>query len=430
LPVAYSAPRRVRLAWFSPLPPVRSGIAEVNRDLLPQLDGEFDIDRFDEPRAHDFVWNHRRRPYDLVVYQLGNASCHDYMWAYLARYPGLVVLHDPRLHHARARLLLNLRRFDDYRREFWYDHPDVIRDVVEYAVVGLGGPIYYLWPMLRLVMNTARTIAVHNGRVAGQLRQEYPRAAVETIRLGTAPLESSDAARASIRARFGIDDDGVLFSVFGKLTAEKRIAQIVRAFAAIVDDGSDVHLMLAGDASAYTSLDAELGSFGIGNRVHVTGYVDETDVGAYLSAADVCLCLRWPTALETSASWLQCLSARRPTLITDLAHLADVPESVALRVDLLDEEASLHRAMRRLAKDAGLREELSRGGRDHWAANHTVPLMAEDYRRVIANTLARTAPVPSDLPHHVTDDHTEPARAIARRFGITLEDVWSQFGVR
>ena len=49
---------------------------------------------------------HGLAPYDLVVYQLGNARCHDYMWPYLVRYPGLVVLHDAALHHARARALL------------------------------------------------------------------------------------------------------------------------------------------------------------------------------------------------------------------------------------------------------------------------------------------------------------------------------------
>jgi glycosyltransferase involved in cell wall biosynthesis len=413
-----------RLAWFSPLPPVRSGVADVNRELLAELDGHFEIDRFDEPRAHDFVWKHRRRAYDLVVYQLGNASCHDYMWAYLARYPGLVVVHDPRLHHARARQLLNLKRFDDYRHEFWYDHPDVTRDVVEYAVVGLGGPIYYLWPMVRLVMNTARVVAVHNGRVADALRHEHPGSVVEAIRLGTAPLETSDASRASIRARFGICDDAVVFVAFGKLTAEKRVTQIVRAFAALVRSGVKAYLMLAGDASGYAPLDAEVQASGVGDRVHVAGYVDAADVPAYLSAADVCLCLRWPTALETSASWLQCLSAGRPTVITDLAHLSDVPDSVALRVDLLDEDASLYRAMRRLADDARLRDDLSREGRDYWAANHTVRLMADDYRRIIRTALARPAPSPPDLPRHVTDDHTEPARAIARRFGVDLDDAW------
>src|SRR6266567_2951745 len=124
----------MRLAWFSPLPPARSGIAAYSDELLPLLDAGHQIDRFPEARAHDFLWMARRTPYDLVVYQLGNAPCHDYMWAYLARYSGLVVLHDARLHQARARALLVAGRADDYRAEFAYDHPDARPDVAEYAV--------------------------------------------------------------------------------------------------------------------------------------------------------------------------------------------------------------------------------------------------------------------------------------------------------
>jgi len=96
----------MRIAWFSPLPPTRSGIAAYSVELLPYLERRYTIETFDEGRAHDFVWTHRQDPYDLAVYQLGNAPWHDYMWAYLAAYPGLVVLHDARLHHARARQLL------------------------------------------------------------------------------------------------------------------------------------------------------------------------------------------------------------------------------------------------------------------------------------------------------------------------------------
>ncbi len=160
----------MRLAWFSPLPPERSGIAAYSADLVPRLAPAHAIDCYTAENVRDFLWKARRDPYDLVVYQLGNAPCHDYMWGYLAAFPGLVVLHDARLHHARARALLQQERFDDYRREFWYDHPEARRDVVEYAVAGLGGPIYYCWPMLRVVMRTARLVAVHNPRVAADLR--------------------------------------------------------------------------------------------------------------------------------------------------------------------------------------------------------------------------------------------------------------------
>ena len=162
----------MRVAWFSPLPPAPSGIASYSAEVLPLVDAPgsgCSIDCFvDRPGgsrigagppgdapipgvfvAHDFVWKQQRAPYDLVVYQLGNARWHDYMWAYLARYPGLVILHDARLHHARARHLLSQQRFDDYRREFRYNHPEAPAGVAEYAVEGLSGSIYYFWPMLR-----------------------------------------------------------------------------------------------------------------------------------------------------------------------------------------------------------------------------------------------------------------------------------------
>ena len=98
----------MRVAWFSPLPPVRSGIAAYSAELLPTLRADHAIDAYQESNAHDFVWRARRDPYDLVVYQLGNAPCHDYMWAYLAAFPGLVVLHDARLHRNAWRALAQL----------------------------------------------------------------------------------------------------------------------------------------------------------------------------------------------------------------------------------------------------------------------------------------------------------------------------------
>jgi glycosyltransferase involved in cell wall biosynthesis len=423
----------MRIAWFSPLPPARSGIATYSADLVPRLAPEHAIDCFSETTVRDFAWKARREPYDLVVYQLGNAPCHDFMWGYLAAHPGLVVVHDARLHQARARSLLQRERFDDYRREFWYDHPDARRDFAEYAVAGLGGPIYYCWPMLRAVMRTARMIAVHSPRVAADLRAEFPGAAIEAIHLGVAPLVPDTAARQLVRAALGVPADAVLFAAFGKITAEKRIAAILRAFAPIARDRSDVHLLLAGDAAEYPALTAMLAGSPHASRVHVTGYVADEAIADYLAASDACLCLRWPTALETSASWLQCLAAGQPTVISDLAHLVDIPtleprgwtrshpqvDPVAVRIDLLDEDGSLERAMRALAEEPRLRESLGRAGHAYWAAHHTLDVMTEDYRRLIAAAAARPAPAVDDLPAHFTDDHSQTAQAIMDALGIS-----------
>ena len=425
----------MRIAWFSPLPPVRSGIAAYSAEVLPRLTAHFDIECFTETNAHDFVWSARRRPYDLIVYQLGNAPCHDYMWAYLVAYPGLVVLHDARLHHARARSLLHQRRFDDYRREFQYDHPDATPGFVEYAVEGLGGSIYYFWSMLRVVMRTARTVAVHNPRVADDLREQYPDVAIEVLRMGVPAIEPDRVARASARRALALPDEAVVFAAFGKVTAEKRIAAILGALGALAEEGREVRLLLVGDAGEHATLQEDIARHGVADRVLVTGHVADEAIAAHLAAADVCLCLRWPTAQETSASWLRCLAAGRPTVISDLAHLVDIPtldprdwrvspratDPVAVAIDLLEEEESLALAMRRLADDRRLRDDLARAGHAHWAAHHTLGAMAADYQRVMAQAAARPAPIVSDLPSHFTEDHTEWARRLARQFGIELD---------
>jgi len=443
----------VRIAWFSPLPPIRSGIASYTAELVPLLRPELDIDCFVErPEAsstiadhliaphlvhdaHDFVWMHQRRPYDLVVYQLGNARYHEFMWAYLARYPGVVVLHDAMLHHARARHLLSARRIDDYRQEFRYDHPAAPVDVTEYAVEGLSGSIYYFWPMVRAVVRTARTIVVHNQRVAEQLRLEHPGVPIEAIRMGVPAMAAEPEARRTIRRTLEIADDAVVFAVFGRLTREKRIDSILRAMTALVADGINAHLLIGGDGSGFPELDARIAGLGLSGRVHVCGYVADDRVAAFLAAADACLCLRWPTAQETSAAWLRALAAARPTVVTALAHTVDVPtadgqsgrrshpwiDPVAIAVDLLNEDESLVAAMRRLASDGPLRSELARAGHAYWEREHRLELMADDYRRVLQQAIGRPAPIVDDLPRHLTDDHTGLLRSLAGSFGLRID---------
>jgi glycosyltransferase involved in cell wall biosynthesis len=403
----------MRIAWFSPFPPERSGIAAYSVEIVPLLSAAHAIDRVPESGAHDFVWKHRRHPYDLIVYQLGNAPCHDYMWAYLAAYPGLVVLHDARLHHARARRLLKDRRSDDYRRELAYDHPDARPDVAEYAVEGLSGPINYFWSMLRVVMRTARLVAVHNTRLADDLRSEYTGVDIEAIRMGVPAIGTDAGARRRVRQALHIPDEAVVFAAFGKVTPEKRIPAILSALAVLRRDGIDAWLLVVGDAGDSPEL--------VADGVRATGYVVDKDIGGYLAAADACLCLRWPTALETSASWLRCLAAARATVMTDLPHLVDIPLSVALRVDLLSEERDLVDALRRLAVEPPLREALARAGHAYWRADHTLASMADDYLRLLPLAAARPAPAPTDLPPHFTEDYSEPAREIARRFGVPID---------
>jgi glycosyltransferase involved in cell wall biosynthesis len=427
----------MRLAWFSPLPPAATGVASCSADVLPRLDASgLEIDRYEHSNAHEFVWRNRRSPYELVVYQMGNSSWHDYMWAYLFHYPGLVVLHDARLHHARGAYLLGERRIDDYRKEFAYNHPHTAEAAAEYVLEGLRGSGFYLWPMVRAVVESARVVAVHNEFVAEELRETYPRTRIERIHLGVPEMTPSPGGRERIRRQLDIPPQSIVFVAFGLMTAEKRIDPILHAFTALAEQtssGPAPHLVLVG-ANEFPWLDAVLADLPGSGRVHVIGRVAEDLIPDYLAAGDVSLSLRWPTAQETSGAWAESLSASKPTIITSLPHTADVPsldartwrptrrsqEPIAVSVDLLNEDESLLAAMTRLAADGELRQRIGRAGHAYWKHEHHVDVMAEDYRRVIAQAAMTPAPTPAGLPQHLTNDYGGLAASIAREIGVEI----------
>src|SRR5262249_36444220 len=149
---------------------------------------------------------------------------------------------------------------------------------------------------------------------AEDLAREHPNAAIAAIRMGVPPMAPRAEARGTIRERLGIAPDDVAFAAFGTLTAEKRIQPMLDALAALVAEQRSVRLLLVGDGSGFPGFETAIAAHPAADRVHVTGYVADHDVADWLAAADACLCLRWPTALETSASWLRCLAARRATV--------------------------------------------------------------------------------------------------------------------
>ncbi len=463
-----------RLAWFSPLFPVRSGISQYNSELIPELLGEHAIDLFVDGTpdnfvapdsrahlysAHDFVWMAERKGYDLVVYQLGNAPCHDYMWAYLTRYPGLVVLHDGQLHHARGRTLLQqwIPRKEDYRREFWFNHPDANPDLAELGAEGLLGSLTYFWPMLRIVVESSRRVLVHNDWLADQIREDHPGAAVDVVEMGVPEPAPRDGAREQIRAQHGIAADAVVFTAFGKVTPEKRVREAMRAVASIAQAVPHAHLLVAGETVEYYDLEADAAALGIADRVTFVGYVADEEIDEYLAASDVCLCMRWPTSRETSASWLRCLAAGKPTISTDLVHTADVPTvdprdwsvldarlksrptgdsdtrptgdpdtrptvdtsigPVGVSIDILDEDHSLKLAMRRLATDAKLRATLGTNAKSLWAARFRLERMADGYRETIVraiDTRSAGAGARASLPSHLRASGTEHAESLIK----------------
>jgi len=444
----------MRIAWFSPLPPNRSGIAAYSADLLPRL-APHDIEAFVDDSAgqqgagpaavdgatvrsaHDFPWRHALQPYDAVVYHVGNDICHDYMWPYLVRYPGLVVLHDGQLHQARAQGLIRRHREADFKAEFTYCYPEASPLLADLVVAGLGATLCYFWPMVHVPVQAARVVAVHNRFLAREVAGQFPGADIRHIHMGVPdPLARVRTPAGEVRRRHGIPEDAVVFGSFGRVTPEKGLSAVLRVLAQVAPALPAIRLLIVGRASSHFDPMAEARELGVADRVSEAGYVPEEQLPGYVAAVDVCLNLRWPTGRETSAAWLRCMAAGKPTVVTDLVHTADVPsldlrsmkvagalpgrhDPVCVHVELIDEVNMLRLALRRLTEDGALRARLGSEARRYWQAHGTLDLMVSDYEVLLDAARAAADPVlPDGWPAHLRADGTSTARALAAEMGV------------
>jgi glycosyltransferase involved in cell wall biosynthesis len=451
----------VRLAWFSPWPPQASGVAGRSAELVPELAArglaidvfvdheQVSVDRLpsSDPTApgshrvhsaHDFIWRMRLGQYDLTVYQVGNSRCHEYIWPYLYRWPGLTVLHDARLHHARGRARLRHRQFDDYRAEVHWNHPDTPPGVAELGVAGFDGNYYYLWPMLRAVVESSRVVATHARGAIEEIRRSAPESAtpIEYIALGEGQRGlASEAVREMTRSRLGCGATDVVYGVFGGLHADKRIDVIFRSVARLRRRMPQVKLLVAGGAGPSFDLNRAVERSGIADAVIIIPAPDDESFDRLIEAVDVSLNLRWPSALETSGPWLRALAAGRATITIALAHQSHVPAwdprtwlpwpgspteaPITVALDILDEEHSLGLALSRLAEDQRFRGALGVAARQYWEREHTVPRMADDYQRVLKLAAGAPAPPRVALPDALRPDPLRSTRDLLRPFGVT-----------
>jgi glycosyltransferase involved in cell wall biosynthesis len=383
----------VRVAFLSPLPPAPTGIADYAAEVLAILAPRHAIDLFhaqqsvDRERlpgscavhaAESFLALHSERPYEAVVYQMGNGGAHDFLYPLLTRVSGLLVLHDLVLHHARARSFLaspaarayaaapwseaNRREaqheIDAYEAEVARSHPREAPRLVAAQLGTVGDLLPYAYPLFRAPVEASRATAVHNRFMAETVAAEVAGAQVALIPMPVVGVPVSAEARVALRRGLGFADDDFVVGCFGRLTREKRIETVARAIARAAATRPNVRLLLVGPAPERAALDATLARLGVDRLTMVTGHVPFDSLAAHLEATDLVVQLRYPTARETSAALLRALAQGRPTVISDLEHLADIPDDAVLRADVTDEEGAVTRAILRLADRPEARNRL------------------------------------------------------------------------
>lgn len=411
---------RKRLAVFTPVHPVPSGISDYCEELLPRLADHSDIDLYldgYEPEngtlaevlnywsAEKFQTENEHNPYDLCIYHLGNAPCHNYIYPHLFRVPGMVVIHDPSLHATRLRTALENWRGDDYRSEMTASYGERGETAAELTLSGLHNDLLLrLFPMSALPARAGVMTVVHETWVAERIAESVPGAVVRSVPMGMELKQIDPEQALAVRRKYGISDGAFVIGTFGYLTPEKRIEPLLAAFKWLLERRADARCMLVGAAGKNLPLDEMIAGLELRNAVIVTGRLPMEAFLSHMAACDVTAFLRWPTQRETSAALLRAMSLGQPAIVSDLAHLRDLPEETVARIPLMDEECVLRDALLYLAESEPRRKIMGEAAKRYIRSQHSWDVVIPRWLELIEEAVSSAKSFSFDknsLPQHL-----------------------------
>jgi len=342
----------LRIAYFSPVLPQKTGVAAVVEPVLRHLDNfpEIDLELFIDGSAisistlnypfpvHDmsnYDNDDLRSQFHLAVYQVGNnLEFHERILGYFFRYGGILELHDISLYDLFYGSTLARNNTEEYIKCMRYCH-GISKSKILYmlqngeAVPSRVDPLRY--PAIRHLIDRASAVIVHSDFARNYVCGISSSKPVISIPL---PLPEQIA----LLDRKNSMSSNLVFGSFGYITKEKRIEPILNALSLLKQNNIEFMYYLVGqDLIGVGPLIRERQ---LENQVRYVGYVSEDEFNHYISICDLCLNLRNPTRGESSASLHWLLAQGKNVVVSDVGSFQEYPEEIVFKVSTSNDESS------------------------------------------------------------------------------------------
>lgn len=417
-----------RLAYVSPLPPERTGIADYSAELLPALAAYYEIDLIIDQIKVDGDWLHEHctlhdaawlranaDQYDAVLYHIGNSSYHSYMVELMDDVPGIVVLHDFYISDLNRTMS---GRDNSHRRTLqtlYYAHGyPALNEPLSEATA-------FDYPVNRKLLQQAKGVIVHSKVSLRLAHQWYCETAGNDWAL--VPLLRERAVeqdREQLRQALDLPQDAFVICSFGLLGVTKLNHKLLRAWLdselALDPTCLLVFVGVAGETPYCNDVLKTIADSGLGARIRVTGWCDNVMFKQYLACADLAVQLRTLSRGETSATVLDCMNNRLPAIVNANGSMADLPQDAVYSLPDEFEDIELTRAIEHLWRHPEQRRALGEKGREVIEQFHDPEYCAGLYHQAIIEFSARA------------DSHDQSLRAAMKELsapvleGVTYAD--------
>ena len=388
-----------KMAFVSPLPPAKSGIAGYSSLLLPHLSKYYEIELVTDSEAPEALsemlalplrsvqwFRENAHQYDRVLYQLGNSPEHAATLDLIQNVPGVVMLHDFYLSGLKSWLEEHNHQAGVWTEALYASHGFSALSVwskdPHQALVN--------YPVNLEQLQLAKGVLTHSLFSKEMTREWYGSDLADSIQvlplLRVMPAKSS---RQEARKRLGIHPEAKLVCSFGFIDQTKHSKLLLQAWAQSRLSGlAHSHLVFVGqnEGDFYgESLVHSIEQSGRQSCVAITGYVDASVYADYLLAADVAVQLRSMSRGETSAAALDCLAAGLPTIVNAHGAMAELPAEVLWQLKDEFSVEDLSQALEVLLANEPRRRSLGQAAENYIQAFHQPAHCALQYQMAIEN---------------------------------------------
>ncbi len=370
----------LRVNWFSPLPPTKSGIAsDFTAPLVKELASLSDLTLWTSQagwdqglECHTPVRYFSSKDYAFAefeapavnIYHLGNNPFHAEIYKLSRRIPGVVVLHETNL----------LMFFSGLFRDV---HGGVaeMTPLFETSEENLGRHLanrycrgqYETHQLLQLYPLTMAAISGACGVVTHTRSAFTPLAAEGRWPVQYLPLPYPERTPPERRSKI---NDPLRLIVFGYLGTNRCLDRLLGAIASY-HDRDRLHLDVFGEISSDNPAIEVAKNLGInGKNVHFHGFVNDQDLDDALAAADLAVNLRFPTMGESSISQLRIWQSALPCLVTPIGWYGEQPNDTVGWVRPNWERQDLHKHFDAFFAEPEKYHAMGQRGRAHYLKHH------------------------------------------------------------
>jgi glycosyltransferase involved in cell wall biosynthesis len=382
----------MKINWFSPLPPAKTDIANYTQRILKELTKWMDVTLWtaQEKWSKEVIphikinslknsknsWSDLNRA-DINVYNIGNnVHFHGDIWRISRICPGIVILHDFKLHH----LFGGIYREEEQNKDAYLEQM-----VKFYGVQGReAGEKFWncvldteymanYYPLTELALENAIGVVTHTEE-AYQIVSRFNRYLVYYVPL---PYESKYP-----KVDKSIPVPPYRLIIFGFIGDNRRLDSIINALAQMPEK-EQFRLDIYGEISQINHIQNQLIKLNLNHLVKIHGFVEESTLDLALSKADLAINLRYPSMGEASGSQLRIWDHSLPSLVTKVGWYSSLPEDIVIFIDPNQEIENIKDKLRQFLANPKMFMEKGKKGKELLETQHSPKNYVEAISQIV-----------------------------------------------